>query len=89
MINYNLGGDALIHCLKVGGAKVLIVDEDDQCRARIEEVRDRIENEVGMTIYILDSGLKNQIASFPVTRPDDSYRKGIKATSPMCLLYTR
>jgi acyl-CoA synthetase (AMP-forming)/AMP-acid ligase II len=48
MINYNLTGDALVHCLKISNSKVLVVDEDADCRQRVEECRDRIEQELGI-----------------------------------------
>ncbi|CAD0111121.1 unnamed protein product [Aureobasidium uvarum] len=47
MINYNLTGDALLHCLKISNSKVLVVDEDAGCRQRVEECRERIEQELG------------------------------------------
>lgn len=89
LINYNLGGDGLVHCLKISGAKVLLVDEDEGCRARVEEVRDRIENEFGMRIYVLDARLKGEINQLPPTRPERKYRQNMPGTFPMCLMYTR
>ena len=38
-INYNLSGDALVHCLRISGARLVIEDEDPECRARMDEVR--------------------------------------------------
>jgi acyl-coenzyme A synthetase/AMP-(fatty) acid ligase len=89
MMNHHLAGDALIHCLKVAGGKLLIVDEDKETQERIEAVRERIENELGMTIKILDSQLKGEICRMEPIRPDDELRNGIDGTFPMCLFYTR
>lgn len=89
MINHHLAGDALIHCLKVAGGKLLIVDEDPDTQQRIEDVRDRIEGELGITIKVLDKHLKGEILRMEPKRPDDEYRKGILGTFPMCLFYTR
>ena len=35
-INYNLEGNALIHCLKVCETKIILCDDDAACRKRIE-----------------------------------------------------
>ncbi|KAF4549909.1 AMP-binding enzyme-like protein 25 [Elsinoe fawcettii] len=87
LINYNLTGDALIHCLKLAGSKVILVDEESDCRARIEESRSRIE-ELGMRIVILDSATKAHLLSLPPKRPERKYRAPVKPTWPMCLIYT-
>jgi acyl-coenzyme A synthetase/AMP-(fatty) acid ligase len=88
-INYNLAGDALVHCFKVSGAKVLLVDEDQECRDRIEAVRERLESELGMTVLILDTGLKGEISRLEPTRPEDELRVGMKGKFPLFLFYTR
>lgn len=88
-INYNLAGDALVHCLKVAQAKVIIVDEDAECRARIEAVRGRLEEELGMEIRILDQSLKGEISRMEPVRPGDELRKDVKGKFPLFLFYTR
>ena len=88
MINYNLNGDALIHCLRVAEAKVLLVDEDEACRTRIEEERARIEHELGMKIVILDAATKAEINRLPAERPPDSLREPLDGQFPIFLLYT-
>ncbi|KAF2017209.1 fatty acid transporter-like protein [Aaosphaeria arxii CBS 175.79] len=88
LINHHLAGDALIHCLKVAGGKILIVDEASDARERIEAVRDRIEGELGMTIQVLDKSLKGEICRLEPKRPEDELRKGLTGTFPMCLFYT-
>lgn len=89
LINYNLGGDALVLCLKTSGAKLLVVDEDKGCRERIEQVRDRIEGELGIRIVILDQALKGEICRIEPKRPERKYREGVKGTFPVCIFYTR
>lgn len=89
MMNHHLAGDALIHCLQVGGGKLLLVDEDSGCIERIEQVRDRIEGELGMTIKILSKSLKGEICRMEPRRPNDELRNGIKGTFPVFLFYTR
>lgn len=88
-INYNLAGDSLVHCLKVSTARVVMVDEDESCRARIEEVRGRIEKELGMKIIILDAETKRAIDAMPDTPVDEKHRKAIKPMDPALLMYTR
>lgn len=88
MINYNLGGDGLIHCLKVAGSKVLLVDEDAGCRERVEAVRERIENEVGMRIVIVDAETKAAISARPPVRAEDSVREVVTPPSPIFIFYT-
>ncbi|TID19652.1 Major facilitator superfamily domain [Venturia nashicola] len=88
MINYHLTGDALIHCVKLSGAKVMVVDWDEELRARIEENRARLEGELGVKIIILDEETRARINALPPTRPDDSLRKGMSIEFPMALIYT-
>ena len=89
MINYNLTGDALVHCLKISGSRILLVDEDSECRKRVEETRERIERELGIQIIILDQNTKAEIAALEPTRPENKYREAITGDSPMFLIYTR
>ncbi|KKY13791.1 putative very-long-chain acyl- synthetase family protein [Diplodia seriata] len=88
LINYNLGGQGLLHCLRVSGANVILVDADAGCRQRIEEVRAEIEGELGMTIVPVDEETKASIAAREPKRPEDGLREGVKPTDPMCLMYT-
>jgi acyl-CoA synthetase (AMP-forming)/AMP-acid ligase II len=87
-INYNLAGDALVHCLKVAESKVIIVDEEAECRRRIEEVRDRLEGELGMKIVVLDQAQKGEISRLEPKRPGDELRVGAKGKFPIFLFYT-
>ena len=88
MINYNLGGDGLVHCLKVAGSKVLIVDSAADCVERIEAQRHRIENELGMKIIILDDATKATIDAYPPTRPGNEFRDHVNGDFPIFLFYT-
>lgn len=89
MINYNLAGKALIHCLSVSGATLLLVDEDPELVARVEDVRADIEMQLGMRISILDGALKNGIRGMKADRPEDAYREGVRGNWPMAIFYTR
>ena len=89
MINYNLSGKALIHCLKVSGAKSLLVDEDPELVARIEDMRADIEGQLGIRITVLDREVKKDIRTMKAERPEDRFREGVKGDWPMSIFYTR
>ncbi|QVM12577.1 hypothetical protein D8B26_007198 [Coccidioides posadasii str. Silveira] len=88
LINYNLAGPALIHCLKVSGAEYLIVDPSPDCSSRIDEERSAVEGELKMKPLLLDESLKAYVATFPSAVPDESLRLGLEGGSPSCLFYT-
>lgn len=88
LINHNLGGQGLVHCLKISGAKLLLVDNDSSFLQRIQQVRHHLEQELGIKIIVLDEATKDAINSFEPKRPDRTYRENVKPDFPMCLLYT-
>ncbi|KAF2430365.1 acetyl-CoA synthetase-like protein [Tothia fuscella] len=88
MINHHLTGDALIHCVRLSGAKIMIVDEDVEVRARMEENRARLEGELGVRIIILDGETRARINAQPAVRPPNDLRNGSTPTDPMSLFYT-
>jgi acyl-CoA synthetase (AMP-forming)/AMP-acid ligase II len=87
-INYNLEGNALLHCLDVCQTRLLIVDEDAACQKRIDASRADIEAR-GTKIAVLDGTMKQTISAGPVLRPGDELRAGTKGEFPYCLIYTR
>lgn len=87
LINYNLTGDGLVHCLKVATSKILIVDEDEACQQRIELVRPKLD-ELGIRIVVLNAETKKMINAKEATRPNDTYRDHVTAMSPFFLFYT-
>ena len=89
MVNWNLSGDPLVHCLKISGARLLLVYGDEGCISRIENERGRIEGELQIKIVILSDALKIELAASTVVRPDDTYREEIKAEDAAALIYTR
>jgi len=86
MINYNLAGKALVHCLVVSGAKLILVDGDAEVLRRIAEVREEVEGK-GMAVAELPKA-REEIYSMPPARPSDELRKDVTARSPMALFYT-
>lgn len=89
MINYNLAGKALVHCLKISGSKILLVDNDADFLTRIGEVKDEIMADFGMSTVLVDDAFKAGIASRAPVRPGDEWRVNVQGGDPMCLLYTR
>jgi len=88
MINYNLAGKALIHCLKVSGATVLLVDADPTLVGRIEDVRSQIDQELEMQISVMDSHVMKEIHNQKAERPADAYREVVQGDWPMAMFYT-
>lgn len=87
MINYHLAGDGLVHCLKIANSKVLIVDEDEGCQQRIQEVRAKLD-ELDIRVIVLDAKTKMAIRARKPQRPNNSYRDGVVFETPIFLFYT-
>lgn len=87
MINYNLEGKALMHCLSVCETKLMIVDQDLACQQRINGSKDEIER-AGTKIVTLDESLKRKLRSRAIIVPEDKWRKGMKPNFPYALIYT-
>jgi acyl-CoA synthetase (AMP-forming)/AMP-acid ligase II len=88
MINNNLAGEALVHCVKVSNTKILLVDWDEDCIARIEAVKPQLE-ELGIRIIVLDEAMKAHINGLEPIRPPNSMRDKELPNFPMALIYTR
>ena len=89
MINYNLAGDGLIHCLRISGAKLLLVDQDEKCRERVMNEAERIRGQLQMDIVEMSDDQKKAIIARDCPRPSDDYRRDVKGHFPAALLYTR
>ena len=88
MINFNLTGDALIHCLKISGAELVLVDEDPKIFSHVATEKQRIEQELGMRPMVLNDDFRAILRSQPMKRPDDTYREGVKGHFPSAIFYT-
>lgn len=86
LLNYNLKGEALLHCLGVCETRLLIVSED--CAARIEQTRSDIEAR-GIRIVLHDRGMVEAVAAMPTEKIPDDARQGVKGKDPFALVYTR
>lgn len=89
MINFNLSGDALVHCLRISGAAILLVEDLADCKARIDEEAEKIKTDLHMRIVPLSNDLKRKIGSGKVVRIGDQYRQDVCGDTPIALLYTR
>ncbi|KAK0657779.1 fatty acid transporter [Cercophora newfieldiana] len=88
MINYHLTGRALVHCLKLSGAKLVLMDGDDAAMGRMAEVLPEMDRIANGTQFVRLGEVKDAIYALPPTRPGDEHRAGIKASDPMGLFYT-
>lgn len=88
MLNYNLKGDAMIHCLKIADVKLVLVDADPECTQRFEEVRERVEGELGVKPFTVNDSLLEKVHSGRTDVPGDEYREKVSGFDPTCLLYT-
>lgn len=87
-LNYNLEGAALLHCLNVCQANLLLVDEDPAVQQRIEKSKAEIEKG-GVKTIVLTKSLKDEIANKKVAVPPDHLRRGKDPKFPAALIYTR
>lgn len=87
MLNYNLRGDAMLHCLKIADVKVVLVDAEPECAGRFDEVRGRMQ-ELGVTPFTVNAALLDKIYSGSTAVPGDEYRERVSGFDPACLLYT-
>ena len=88
MINWNLSGEGLLHCLKVPESKIIVCDEEEGCRTRIEGSKTEMWK-MGVEVQVLDEALKTKIHGGNRSRPGDEMRKDVTRESPMSLIYTR
>lgn len=87
LLNNNLQGSALLHCLDVSQSPLLIVDDGD-CFERVNASRAEIEAK-NIKIAVLNDNLRRLVSTMPTERPPDEARSAVKGKDPFCLLYTR
>ena len=85
MINYNLVGGALVHCVKIAECKIVLVDDD---------IKERVLNNehllmLGVQIEVLDDTLKARVATMQTTSPGEEHRRGCDDQTKLALRYTR
>lgn len=87
LINYHLAGEALVHCVKLSGTKLLLVDWDEECVARIEAARTQLEA-LGIRIIILDEATRQSINASEPVAPSRHFLTNMSPAFPMSLVYT-
>lgn len=84
MVNFNLTGAALTHCVKVAEAKLMIIDEDIQDKA---EGNNELKS-LGMEIFVLDRRLKESIAGMEARDIPKTVTDAVHDNAPSALRYT-
>ena len=85
LINYHLAGKGLVHCLRLSGAKLVLMDGDEEALGRMEEVKGEFGGEVSFAEL---EDKRGEIYSSSNARPGDEYRTRMKANHAMALAYT-
>ena len=85
MINYNLVGGALVHCTKIAGCTLLLVDDEFQERVLgNEELRS-----LGISTHVVDHDFRTRLSSVPLKVPDPKYTKNVGEKTKVAMRYTR
>jgi acyl-CoA synthetase (AMP-forming)/AMP-acid ligase II len=88
MINYNLGRDALLHCVRLAGTKFLIYDAAQDCADRISDVEAQLKD-LGVDAIMLSEAFKERIGTYPPERPLVACFDQTSVVLPFALMYTR
>lgn len=86
MINYHLTGRALLHCLGISQARLVLVDGDEPAEGRINDARGELDAKRVRIVMLRDA--KADVYALPPTRPGDELRQDIQAGDPFALFYT-
>lgn len=87
MINYNLAGKALLGCIEISTAKLILVDGPPDAAARYEDVRTELEMRGVHVVNLAEE--RPRIYQIDPVRPHDNLRKGVMPGDAMALFYTR
>ncbi|KAK0630331.1 hypothetical protein B0T17DRAFT_576470 [Bombardia bombarda] len=88
MINYHLTGKALVHCLAISGANLVLMDGDEAALARMAEVQPEMESKNPSLQFVDLADARPTIYALPPTRPSDEYRVDMAGSAPLALFYT-
>ncbi|KXJ97227.1 long-chain fatty acid transporter-like protein [Microdochium bolleyi] len=86
LINHNLTSQALLHCLKIAGTKIILADGRPDLLERLDAVRTDLAEQQVEIVQL--SEIQNTLNSMSVERPPDELRANVTPTSPFGLLYT-
>jgi acyl-CoA synthetase (AMP-forming)/AMP-acid ligase II len=85
LVNYNLSYDVLMHCIQIAGARLMVVDPDESCVRRVQEVSTKLDA-AGVEVIVLREDIQAAISSLSDTPP---LRRLRQKRTPLGLLYTR
>ncbi|KUI61101.1 Isopenicillin N epimerase component 1 [Cytospora mali] len=86
LINTNLVSRALIHCVEVAKANLVLADGDEEMMGRLDGVKAELEAS-GHRIFRLGD-VREEILALEPIRPGNELRKMVNMDSPMALAYT-
>jgi acyl-CoA synthetase (AMP-forming)/AMP-acid ligase II len=85
MVNFNLEGSGLVHCVRVSKAQIILID--DELKYRVLENNEL--QEMNLTSFVLNDALKTQIKDRAVAALPESATQGASEMSTLALRYTR
>ncbi|KIW81634.1 hypothetical protein Z517_04660 [Fonsecaea pedrosoi CBS 271.37] len=91
MINYNLVGGALVHCVKIAECRILLVDEDFRDRVSSSSLlEDKELQQLQVSVHVIDGDFRARLARFPGGMPSAAaeYTKDIGEKTRLALRYT-
>lgn len=88
LINYNLTSDALLHCVKLSGAKMLLADPEEGCQIRIESSKLKIEKELKVKVLEMSEEFHEAISRCDSTW-NDRHLRSLDKEPRLGLQYTR
>lgn len=86
LINHNLTRQALLHCMGIAGASLVLADGPGELLERLDAVREDLAAEGVRIVKLAD--VRAQVEASPATRPPDALREGLTPDSPFGLFYT-
>lgn len=87
LINYNLASEALIHCIRLSGCRLLLHSSENGCAERIHNVHNKL-TEIGVTSLELAGSVLSSVGGASTKRSQTSCFEESKML-PLALMYTR
>jgi acyl-CoA synthetase (AMP-forming)/AMP-acid ligase II len=85
MVNYNLEGGGLVHCVRISKARIILID--DELRNRVLENEDL--KSMGLNMIVLNDQLRDIIKGRAVEELPKNATDGSSELSTLALRYTR
>ncbi|OLN97889.1 Isopenicillin N epimerase component 1 [Colletotrichum chlorophyti] len=86
MINYNLNGKALLGCLEISTAKLVLIDGNPETATKCKDLQTELDLR-GIKVVNVDEERPHIYHIDPI-RPPDDLRKGMTPSDPMAMFYT-